>query len=85
MDSPVDVGGFAEPRKILCQCALPSFEQLSVHHRSNSLTLSSLQNEVFPLSSMVFDLVLSIFYTFYDDLTLLFVSAAKYPEPFDEQ
>jgi hypothetical protein len=31
MDSPVDVGGFAEPRKILCQCALPSVEQLSVH------------------------------------------------------
>jgi len=30
----VDVGGFAEPRKILCQCALPSVEQLSVHHRS---------------------------------------------------
>jgi len=23
MDSPVDVGGFAEPRKILCQCAYP--------------------------------------------------------------
>jgi len=22
IDSPVDVGGFAEPRKILCQCAL---------------------------------------------------------------
>jgi hypothetical protein len=39
MDSPVDVGGFAEPRKILCQCALPSFEQLSIHHRSNSLTI----------------------------------------------
>jgi hypothetical protein len=34
MDSPVDVGGFAEPRKILCQCALPSVEQLSVHPRS---------------------------------------------------
>ena len=32
--SPVDVGGFAEPRKILCQCALPSDEQLSVHPRS---------------------------------------------------
>jgi len=31
MDSPVDVGGFAEPRKILCQCALPSVEQISVH------------------------------------------------------
>ena len=31
MDSPVDVGGFAEPRKILCQCAFASFEQLSVH------------------------------------------------------
>jgi hypothetical protein len=30
----VDVGGFAEPRKILCQCALPSVEQLSVHPRS---------------------------------------------------
>jgi hypothetical protein len=30
----VDVGGFAEPRKILCQCALPSDEQLSVHPRS---------------------------------------------------
>jgi hypothetical protein len=30
----VDVGGFAEPRKILCQCALPSVEQLSVHLRS---------------------------------------------------
>jgi hypothetical protein len=27
----VDVGGFAEPRKILCQCALPSIEQLSVY------------------------------------------------------
>jgi hypothetical protein len=25
---------FAEPRKILCQCALPSAEQLSVHSRS---------------------------------------------------
>ena len=24
----------AEPRKILCQCALPSVEQLSVHPRS---------------------------------------------------
>jgi len=23
IDSPVDVGGFAEPRKILCQCAFP--------------------------------------------------------------
>ena len=23
IDSPVDVGGFAEPRKILCQCAYP--------------------------------------------------------------
>ena len=23
IDSPVDVGGFAEPRKILCQCAIP--------------------------------------------------------------
>jgi hypothetical protein len=34
IDSPVDVGGFAEPRKILCQCALPSYEQLSVHPRS---------------------------------------------------
>jgi len=34
MDSPLDVGGFAEPRKILCQCALPSYEQLSVHPRS---------------------------------------------------
>jgi hypothetical protein len=32
--SPVDVGGFAEPRKILCQCALPSYEQISVHPRS---------------------------------------------------
>jgi hypothetical protein len=30
----VDIGGFAEPRKILCQCALPSVEQLSVHPRS---------------------------------------------------
>ena len=30
----MDVGGFAEPRKILCQCALPSDEQLSVHPRS---------------------------------------------------
>jgi hypothetical protein len=30
----VDVGGFAEPRKILCQCALPSDEQVSVHPRS---------------------------------------------------
>jgi hypothetical protein len=30
----VDVGGFAEPRKILCQCALPSYEQISVHPRS---------------------------------------------------
>jgi hypothetical protein len=30
----VDVGGFAEPRKILCQCALPAVEQLSVHPRS---------------------------------------------------
>jgi hypothetical protein len=30
----VDVGGFAEPRKILCQCALPSYEQLSVQPRS---------------------------------------------------
>jgi len=30
----VDVGGFAEPRKILCQCALPFVEQLSVHPRS---------------------------------------------------
>jgi len=35
MDSPVDVGGFAEPRKLLCQCALPSDEQLSVHPRSS--------------------------------------------------
>ena len=34
MDSPVDVGGFAEPRKTLSQCALPSVEQLSVHSRS---------------------------------------------------
>ena len=34
MDFPVDVGGFAEPRKILYQCALPSVEQLSVHPRS---------------------------------------------------
>jgi hypothetical protein len=34
MDSPVDVGGFAEPRKILCQCALASYGQLSEHHRS---------------------------------------------------
>jgi hypothetical protein len=34
IDSPVDVGGFAEPRKILCQCAYPSVEQLSVHHWS---------------------------------------------------
>ena len=33
MDSPVDVGGFAEPRKTLSQCALPSVEQLSVHPR----------------------------------------------------
>jgi len=30
----VDVGGFAEPRKILCQCALPSYEQISKHPRS---------------------------------------------------
>ena len=30
----MDVGGFAEPRKILCQCALPSYEQISVHPRS---------------------------------------------------
>ena len=30
----MDVGGFAEPRKILCQYALPSVEQLSVHPRS---------------------------------------------------
>jgi hypothetical protein len=30
----VDVGGFAEPRKILCQCTLPSYEQISVHPRS---------------------------------------------------
>ena len=30
----MDVGGFAEPRKILCQCALPSYEQVSVHPRS---------------------------------------------------
>jgi hypothetical protein len=30
----VDVGGFAEPRKILCQSDLPSVEQLSVHPRS---------------------------------------------------
>jgi len=30
----VDVGGFAEPRKILSQCALPSYEQISVHPRS---------------------------------------------------
>ena len=34
MDSPVDVGGFAELRKILCQCALLSVEQLSVHPQS---------------------------------------------------
>ena len=34
IDSPVDVGGFAEPRKILCQCALLSVEQLLVHPRS---------------------------------------------------
>ena len=33
MDSPVDVDGFAEPRKTLSQCALPSVEQLSVHPR----------------------------------------------------
>jgi len=32
--SPVDVGDFAEPRKILCQCALASVEQISVHPRS---------------------------------------------------
>ena len=32
--SPVDVGGFAELRKILCQCALPSDEQISEHPRS---------------------------------------------------
>jgi len=30
----VDVGGFAEPRKILCQCALAFNGQLSEHHRS---------------------------------------------------
>ena len=30
----MDVGGFAEPRKILCQSDLPSVEQLSVHPRS---------------------------------------------------
>jgi hypothetical protein len=30
----VDVGGFAEPHKILCQCALPSVEQISEHPRS---------------------------------------------------
>jgi len=32
--SPVNVGDFVEPRKILCQCALASVEQLSVHPRS---------------------------------------------------
>jgi len=32
--SPVDVGGFAEPRKILSQCASPPYEKLSVHPRS---------------------------------------------------
>ena len=30
----MDVGGFAEPRKILCQCALAFDEQISVHPRS---------------------------------------------------
>ena len=35
----MDVGGFAEPRKILSVC-LPSYEQLSVHHRSDFLTIS---------------------------------------------
>jgi hypothetical protein len=30
----MDIGGFAEPRKILCQCALPSVKQLSVYPRS---------------------------------------------------
>jgi hypothetical protein len=34
IDSPVDVGSFAKPRKILCQCALPSVEQKSEHPRS---------------------------------------------------
>ena len=35
MDSPVDVGGFAEPRKILCLTVLyPSYEKISVHPRS---------------------------------------------------
>ena len=44
MDSPVDVGGFAEPRKILSQYALPSLEQLSVHPRSDFPTKSSSTN-----------------------------------------
>ena len=30
----MEVGGFAEPRKILCKCALASDEQISVHPRS---------------------------------------------------
>jgi len=41
MNSPVDVGGFAEPCKILCQCALPSVEQLSVYPRSAHGVLES--------------------------------------------
>jgi len=40
----VDVGGFAEPRKILCQCALPSYEQISVHPRSDFPNTTMMEN-----------------------------------------
>ena len=38
--SPVDVGGFAEPRKILCQCACPSLSNYQYITGRNSLTVS---------------------------------------------
>jgi len=44
----VDVGGFAEPRKILCQCDLPSYKQISVHPRSAHGGAGNPQHQIHP-------------------------------------
>jgi hypothetical protein len=64
MDSPVDVGNFAEPRKILCQCALLAVEQLSVHPRSAyggaGIPQQAVVGKTTPLHSVVNSLLVTI-------------------------
>jgi len=64
MDSPVDVGGFAEPHKILCLTVLyPSYEKISVHprsaHRGAGIPLQSLATHFILLmeENKIFDIL----------------------------